>query len=111
MIFDIVGDLLAYGRQLKQLVLDDRIVGLLGALPVNDRLIPEIVRPIHADTIPHLRRASFVSFQLPPSPMVILAGWIEDPLDVSVQRPQFWGTKNVSTRPGPKSDMSFLWPK
>jgi len=52
MIFDIVGDLLADGRQLKQLVLDDRIVGLLGTLPVHGRLIPEIVRPIHTGTIP-----------------------------------------------------------
>ena len=50
MIFDIVGDLLADGRQLKQLVLDDRIVGLLGTLPVHGRLIPEIVRPIHTGT-------------------------------------------------------------
>ena len=84
MIFDIVGDLLADGCQLKQLVLDDRIVGLLGTLPVHGRLIPEIVRPIHAGRIPHLRRASFVCFQLPPSPIVILARGIEHAFDVAV---------------------------
>jgi len=55
MIFDIVG---ADGRQLKQLVLDDRIVGLLGTLPVHGRLIPEIVRPIHTGTIPVEDQAS-----------------------------------------------------
>jgi hypothetical protein len=40
MILDIIGYLLADGRQLKHLILDDRIVGLLGKLP-----IPQIVRP------------------------------------------------------------------
>jgi hypothetical protein len=34
MIFDIIGDLLTDRRQLKQLGLDDRIVGLLGKLPL-----------------------------------------------------------------------------
>jgi hypothetical protein len=48
MVLDIIGDLLADRRQLKQLVLDDRIVGLLGKLPIHGRLVPEIVRPIHA---------------------------------------------------------------
>jgi hypothetical protein len=38
MIFDIVGGLLAERRQLKQLVLDDRIIGLLGKFPKKDRL-------------------------------------------------------------------------
>ena len=52
MIFDVVGDLFADGRQLKQLALDDRIIGLLGTLPVHGRLIPEIVRPIHPGRIP-----------------------------------------------------------
>jgi hypothetical protein len=33
MVLDIIGDLLADRRQLKQLGLDDRIVGLLGKLP------------------------------------------------------------------------------
>ena len=34
MIFDVIGDLLADGREFKQLVLDDRILGLLGKLPI-----------------------------------------------------------------------------
>ena len=40
MILDIVGDLLADQRQLKHLVLDDRIVGPLGQLPIHHRLVP-----------------------------------------------------------------------
>jgi hypothetical protein len=39
MIFDVTGDLLADRRQLKHLVLDDGIVGLLGKLPIHGRLI------------------------------------------------------------------------
>jgi hypothetical protein len=35
MIFDVIGDIFADRRQLKQLVLDDRIVGLLGKLPIH----------------------------------------------------------------------------
>ena len=46
MIFDVVGDLITHGRQLKQLVFDDSIVNLLGKLPILGRLVPEIVRPI-----------------------------------------------------------------
>jgi hypothetical protein len=38
MIFDVIGGLLAERRQLKQLVLDDRIIGLLGKFPKKDRL-------------------------------------------------------------------------
>src|SRR5580704_11808415 len=45
MIFDVTGDLFTHGRQLKQFVLDDRIVGLLGKLPIHGRLVSEIVRP------------------------------------------------------------------
>jgi hypothetical protein len=47
-IFDVTGDLFTHGRELKQLVLDDRIGGLLGELPIRGRLVPEVVRPIHA---------------------------------------------------------------
>jgi hypothetical protein len=39
-IFDVIGDLNAHGCQLKQLVLDVRIVGLLGKLPIHGRLVP-----------------------------------------------------------------------
>jgi hypothetical protein len=47
MIFDVTGDILADGSQLKHLVFDGRIVCLLGELPIHVGLIPEIIRPIH----------------------------------------------------------------
>jgi hypothetical protein len=40
MILDIIGYLLADGRQLKHLIFDDRIVGLIGKLPILRRLVP-----------------------------------------------------------------------
>jgi hypothetical protein len=48
MIFHVIGDLLTDRRQLEHLVLDGRIIGLLGLLPIHGRLVPEIVSPIHA---------------------------------------------------------------
>ena len=48
MILDVTGDLFTHGRQLKQLVFNGRIIGLLGKLPILGRLVPQIVRPIHA---------------------------------------------------------------
>ena len=39
MILDIIGYLLADGRQLKHLIFDDRIVGTLGKLPIHHRLV------------------------------------------------------------------------
>ena len=39
-ILDVTGDLLTHGRQLKQLVFNDRIIGLLGKLPILGRLVP-----------------------------------------------------------------------
>ena len=39
MIFDVIGDLLADGRQFKHLVLDDRIISLFGKFPIHHRLI------------------------------------------------------------------------
>jgi hypothetical protein len=47
MVLDIVGDLFTHGRQLKHLGFDDRIVSLLGKLPILGCLVPEIVRPVH----------------------------------------------------------------
>jgi hypothetical protein len=47
MVLDIIGDLFTHGRQLKHLVFNDRIVSLLGKLPIVGRLVPEIVSPIH----------------------------------------------------------------
>jgi len=40
-----------HGRQLKHLDLDERTVSLLGKLTILDRLVPEIVRPIHIVTL------------------------------------------------------------
>jgi hypothetical protein len=40
MILDIIGYLLAYRRQLKHLVFDNRIVGLFGKFPIHHRLVP-----------------------------------------------------------------------
>jgi hypothetical protein len=39
MILDIIGYLLADGRQLKHLIFDDRIVGLFGKVPIHHRLV------------------------------------------------------------------------
>jgi hypothetical protein len=50
MIFHVVGDLLTDRCQLKHLVLDGRIIGLLSQLQVHGRLVPEVVSPIHAHT-------------------------------------------------------------
>jgi hypothetical protein len=46
MIFDVTGGLLADGRQIKQLVFDDRIVSPLGNLPIYRRMQPQMVGPI-----------------------------------------------------------------
>ena len=50
LIFD-AGDLFAHGCQLKQFGFNDRIIGLLRELRILDRLVPQIVRPIHAATL------------------------------------------------------------
>ena len=39
MILDVTGDLFTHGCQLKQLVFSDRIIGLLGKLPILGRLV------------------------------------------------------------------------
>jgi hypothetical protein len=39
MILDIIGYLLAYRRQLKHLVFNNRIVGLSGKFPIHHRLV------------------------------------------------------------------------
>ena len=51
MIFHVIGYLLTDRCQLKHLVLDGRIIALLGKVLVHGRLVPEIVSPIHARTI------------------------------------------------------------
>jgi hypothetical protein len=38
MIFDVTGNLLAHGRQIKQLVFDERVVGPLGNVPIYGRM-------------------------------------------------------------------------
>jgi hypothetical protein len=40
MIFDVIGDLFTHRCQLKQLVFDNWIVGLLGKLPILGRFVP-----------------------------------------------------------------------
>jgi hypothetical protein len=47
MVLDIIGDLFAHGRQLKHLVFDDRVVSLLGELPILGCFVAEIVSPFH----------------------------------------------------------------
>ena len=44
MILDIVGDLLADGRQLKHLVFDNRIVGLFGIRDIQENNVPDVSR-------------------------------------------------------------------
>jgi hypothetical protein len=46
-VLDIIGDFFARGRQLKHLAFDDRIVNLLGELPVLGCFVPKIVSPFH----------------------------------------------------------------
>ena len=77
MIFDVIGDIFADRRQLKQLVLDDRIVGLLGKLPIHGRLVPQIVRPIHAGTIP-MSRASRQPYAKRPAVLLLRGSRFED---------------------------------
>jgi hypothetical protein len=47
MVLDVTGDLFTHRRQLKHLVLYDRIVSLLGSLPILGCFVPEIIRPFH----------------------------------------------------------------
>jgi hypothetical protein len=47
MVLDIIGDLFTHRRQLEHFGFDDRIVSLLGKLPILGCLVPEIVRPVH----------------------------------------------------------------
>ena len=48
MIFDVIGDLFTHGSQLKQLDFNCRIIGLLSKFPILGRIVPLMVRPIHA---------------------------------------------------------------
>jgi hypothetical protein len=44
MILDIIGYLLADGRQLKHLVFDNRIVGLFGICDIQENNVPDVSR-------------------------------------------------------------------
>ena len=44
MILDIIGYLLADGRQLKHLVFDNRIVGLFGIRDIQENNVPDVSR-------------------------------------------------------------------
>jgi hypothetical protein len=56
-VFDVAGDLFTHRCQLKQLVPDDRIVSLLGKLPILGRFVPQIVGPIRYEICLLLSRA------------------------------------------------------
>ena len=66
-VFDVAGDLFTHRCQLKQLVPDDRIVSLLGKLPILGRFVPQIVRPIHAAKSPCAGRDSERTDIAPPT--------------------------------------------
>jgi hypothetical protein len=40
MILDVTGDLFTHGRQFKEFDSNDRVIGLLGELPILGRLVP-----------------------------------------------------------------------
>jgi hypothetical protein len=74
MILDIVGDLFTHRRQLKHLDFDERIVSLLGKLPILGCLVPEIVRPVHVvslaqrsepSTAPNVTKGQHVEAAIP----------------------------------------------
>jgi hypothetical protein len=53
MILDVIGDLLADGCQIEELLLNKGIFSLFGKLPIHSRLLPKIVIPVHAWPRPH----------------------------------------------------------
>jgi hypothetical protein len=55
-IFNITGDLLADRGQFKKFFLDEGIFRLLAKLPINRRLLPQIVIPVHARSCPSWRK-------------------------------------------------------
>ena len=71
MILNIIGDLLTNRCQLKQFVFGDGIVCLFGLLPVHVRLVPQIVRPIHATR--SVKKLSIRFYLLPPPKVSSLA--------------------------------------
>jgi len=46
-ILNAIGDLLAYGRQVKKLLFAENIFGFVGKSPIHRRLVPKVVIPIH----------------------------------------------------------------
>jgi hypothetical protein len=52
MILDVIGDLLADGRQIEELLLDKGIFGLFGKFSIHGRLLPKIFIPVHASSYP-----------------------------------------------------------
>jgi hypothetical protein len=53
-ILDVIGDLLADGRQIEEFLLNEFIFGLFSKLPIHSRLLPKIFIPVHVP----FRRAS-----------------------------------------------------
>ena len=48
-----IGDLLADGCQIEELLLNQDIFSLFGKFPIHSRLLPKIVIPVHAWSSPH----------------------------------------------------------
>jgi hypothetical protein len=49
-ILDVIGDLLADGRQIEEFLLNEGIFGLFGKLPIHSRLLPKIFIPVHVSS-------------------------------------------------------------
>jgi hypothetical protein len=42
-----IGNLLAYGCQLEKFLFAENIFGFFGKVPINHRLVPQVIIPIH----------------------------------------------------------------
>ena len=48
----VIGDLLADGCQIEELLLDEGIFSRFGKFPIHGRLLPKIFIPVHASSCP-----------------------------------------------------------
>jgi hypothetical protein len=60
-ILDVICHILTNSGQLEMLLLDKRIFGLFGKLPILGRLVPQIIIPIHAAPSPFIFGSNLVS--------------------------------------------------
>ncbi len=51
-ILNVIGDLLADGCQIEELLLDEGIFSRFGKFPIHGRLLPKIFIPVHASSCP-----------------------------------------------------------